>query len=148
MGDDAKIERANMDGTGNIVLIDTQIQMPSALTIDPLENVIYWADVIKGTVEMANMDGTGRIKLLEIPNNIWGAISSLAVFNTQVFMTTPGHVESKLPAGIFRCNRTDINWFNCSMIIKGQTFYSSVKTFGKDTQQISKFHSFYNCINV
>lgn len=139
MGDDAKIERANMDGTGNIVLVDKNIQMPSALTIDPSENIVYWADVIKHTVEKVNMDGTGRKLLMEIPNNVWGAISSLAVFNTQVFMTTPGNIKSKVPAGIFQCNRAADVWSNCSMVIKGMPFYASVKTYGRDSQPISKF---------
>ena len=146
MGDNPKIERANMDGTNNIVLINTEIQMPSTLTIDPTEDIIYWADVAKGTIEMVNMDGSGRKKLLDIPNKSWGAISSLVVFEKEVFLTTPGNLGNKVPPGIFKCTRKEIKFnqterslSNCSMVVKGLKYYSSARAFGKNSQQIGKF---------
>ena len=138
MGDNAKIERANMDGTDNKILVKAGIQMPTTITVDPNENKIYWADVMKETVEMINMDGTGRKVLLSIPNGIWGTISSLAVFEQQVFMSTSGNADTNIKSGIFACNKTNQYLIgNCSKEITGRLFYSSVKAFGSQYQKKS-----------
>ncbi|XP_066932330.1 low-density lipoprotein receptor-related protein 6-like [Clytia hemisphaerica] len=138
-GDDKKIERANMDGSNNMVVVNSDIGLLSSISVDPLDDLIYWADVWEGKIEMINMDGTGREVIMEIPRNIWGAISSLAVFKEEVFLTSSGSNQDNVEAGIFRCNRTVLettqDWFNCSMIIKGLPFYSAAKPFGKGSQE-------------
>jgi len=144
MGDDAKIERANMDGTDNKVLVNDNLLMPSTLAIDPTENIIYWADVLKETIEMVNMDGTGRKTLMEIPNSVWGTVSSLAVFQSQVFISIAAgrsYSDHKVSPGISSCIKTNDNlWKNCTSVVRGSSFYASVKPFGLETQKSSKFY--------
>ena len=49
-----------MDGRGQIVLIDTEIYSPTALTIDYTNQRLYWAD--DNHILFANMDGSQRHK--------------------------------------------------------------------------------------
>lgn len=49
-----------MDGRGQMVIIDTEIYSPTALTIDYTNKRIYWAD--DNHILLANMDGTQRRK--------------------------------------------------------------------------------------
>jgi len=56
-----------MDGRGQMVIIDTEIYTPTALTIDYTNKRLYWAD--DNHILFANMDGTqkrkGEMKLFQ-----------------------------------------------------------------------------------
>lgn len=54
------IGRIGMDGRGQMVIIDTEIYSPTALTIDYTNKRLYWAD--DNHILFANMDGTQRRK--------------------------------------------------------------------------------------
>ena len=61
------IGRIGMDGRGQMVIIDTEIYTPTALTIDYTNKRLYWAD--DNHILFANMDGTqkrkGEMKLFQ-----------------------------------------------------------------------------------
>ena len=55
-----KITRAEIDGTGEIVLWDTAGTNPFQIAIDPLRNKIYWTEwSTNARIMCANLDGTG-----------------------------------------------------------------------------------------
>jgi len=66
--DSAYIGRIGMDGSGQTVIVDTEIYSPMALTIDYTTNRLYWAD--DNHILFANMDGSQRRKG-EAPGLFW-----------------------------------------------------------------------------
>ena len=69
-GEPAKIERASMDGTRREVLTDQDLVWPNGLTIDYVEQRIYWADAFLDKIEYSFVDGTVRIPLETSQNGI------------------------------------------------------------------------------
>ena len=65
-GYDAKIERANMDGTGRLVLVNTSITWPNGITIDYDRELVYWVDAgnITHGIEYCDFNGNGRVVLI------------------------------------------------------------------------------------
>lgn len=59
-----RIERCRLDGSERVKIIDTEIDQPSALTIDVEDDTIYWADTSLKVIEVANLDGSNRRKLI------------------------------------------------------------------------------------
>ena len=64
-GKNAKIERANMDGTNRKVLVDTDLGWPNGISVDYDERRLYWGDAETDKIEFCNLDGTGRRVLVQ-----------------------------------------------------------------------------------
>ena len=54
------IERADLDGSHRITLVNTSVAWPNGLTIDYLSRKIYWADAKLDKIEVMNLDGSDR----------------------------------------------------------------------------------------
>uniref|UniRef100_A0A8C5A5R6 EGF-like domain-containing protein n=1 Tax=Gadus morhua TaxID=8049 RepID=A0A8C5A5R6_GADMO len=76
------IGRIGMDGSGQVVIIDTEIYSPMALTIDYTTKRLYWAD--DNHILFANMDGTQRRKVSY--DHIQG-VMALTLFEDFVYWT-------------------------------------------------------------
>ncbi|XP_037542041.1 low-density lipoprotein receptor-related protein 1B [Nematolebias whitei] len=76
------IGRIDMDGQGQMVIIDTEIYSPTALTIDYTNKRLYWAD--DNHILFANMDGTQRRKVSY--DHIQG-VMALTLFEDFVYWT-------------------------------------------------------------
>lgn len=59
-GKHPKIERAGLDGSQRIVLVNSSVAWPNGITIDFSEQKIYWADAKLDKVEVMNLDGSSR----------------------------------------------------------------------------------------
>ncbi|XP_033742621.1 low-density lipoprotein receptor-related protein 5-like [Pecten maximus] len=57
-GTNAKIERANYDGSDRAVVVDSGLVWPNSLVLD--EDLLYWCDASTDVVERIARDGTGR----------------------------------------------------------------------------------------
>ena len=64
-GDAAKIERANLDGSARVVLVNTSLGWPNGLTIDYDEGRIYWGDARLDRIETCRLDGSRRQILVD-----------------------------------------------------------------------------------
>ena len=62
-GNEARIERAGMDGSNRTVLHNTDLVWPNGITIDYENQKIYWVDANLDTLEYSNVDGTERTLL-------------------------------------------------------------------------------------
>ena len=62
-GDEARIERAGMDGTNRSILHNTNLVWPNGLTLDIPGQKIYWIDASLDTIEFSFTDGSGRTLL-------------------------------------------------------------------------------------
>lgn len=49
-----------MDGTGRKIIIEDKITWPNGLTLDFVNDRIYWADAREDYIEFASLDGTSR----------------------------------------------------------------------------------------
>lgn len=57
----ARIERAQMDGVGRMVVVEKDVKFPVALTIDSNHDQLYWCDSAnRFRLERINFDGTNR----------------------------------------------------------------------------------------
>jgi hypothetical protein len=56
----AKIERANLDGSNRTILVTYDLLWPTGLAVDYPNERIYFADTKKGTIETINLDGSDR----------------------------------------------------------------------------------------
>jgi len=59
-GSPAKIERASMDGTARMVLHNTTLRSPYAITMDYQTQTLYWLDYSLDRLESSRTDGSGR----------------------------------------------------------------------------------------
>lgn len=60
----ARIERCRLDGSGRLRIVESDIDQPSALTIDTEDDVIYWADTNLKTIQVSSLDGSNQRKLV------------------------------------------------------------------------------------
>ena len=68
-GQDAKIERASMDGSARSVIIDVDLGWPNGLTLDYSSQTLYWTDAELDRLERAKVDGSHR-GLIVTPTNV------------------------------------------------------------------------------
>ena len=64
-GEEARIERAGMDGSNRTILHNTDLIWPNGITIDYENQKLYWIDASLDRLEYSNVDGTERILLKE-----------------------------------------------------------------------------------
>lgn len=55
-----KIERANLDGSDRVVLVNESLLSPRGLALDLHEGNMYWGDWWLDRIEVANLDGSER----------------------------------------------------------------------------------------
>ena len=59
-GEQAKIERANLDGSDRMPIITTDLGWPNGVIIDHDGGRLYWADAKKDVIESSNALGRDR----------------------------------------------------------------------------------------
>lgn len=61
-GDESKIERAGMNGdpATRSTIVSEQINWPNGLTIDYIQQRIYWVDASLSYIHTAHLDGSNR----------------------------------------------------------------------------------------
>ena len=63
-GKHPKIERAGLDGSQRVILVNTSVVWPNGITIDYRNKQIYWADAKLDKIEVMNLDGSNRRSVL------------------------------------------------------------------------------------
>ncbi|XP_010875197.2 low-density lipoprotein receptor-related protein 2 isoform X2 [Esox lucius] len=82
IGNEAKIERAGMDGSERRVVVRQNLHWPGGLALDALGERIYWTDEKLRCIGSATLDG-GDVKLLQMMETT--NPFSVAVFNDMVY---------------------------------------------------------------
>ncbi|XP_066268020.1 low-density lipoprotein receptor-related protein 6-like isoform X1 [Branchiostoma lanceolatum] len=103
---ESKIERASMDGSNRVVLVD-RVGRANGLTIDYQERRLCWADMEKALIESSNMQGDDRRRV--ISDNI---VFTLTLYQDYVYWTdvvAPGIKRANKETGE---NRTLIHGTN------------------------------------
>ena len=63
-GKHPKIERAGLDGSHRITLVNISVAWPKGITIDFQEQKLYWVDAKLEKIEIMNLDGSNRRVIL------------------------------------------------------------------------------------
>lgn len=63
-GSEPKIEKAALDGSQRIILINSGLGWPNGLSIDYKEKKLYWGDAKTDKIEVSNLDGSDRRELV------------------------------------------------------------------------------------
>ena len=64
-GSKPKIERAHLDGSGRVSIVNSWLGWPNGIAVDHEEQLVYWGDAKVDKIEVANVDGTGRRVLVK-----------------------------------------------------------------------------------
>lgn len=64
-GNNARIERANMDGEERSTVITEDLVWPNGLSIDVRTEKLYWNDAKRKVIETSDFDGTNRKILIK-----------------------------------------------------------------------------------
>lgn len=65
ISNEAKIERAGMDGSERRVVVSHSLSWPGSLAVDPIGERLYWTDKKLGCIGSATLDG-GDVKVLQM----------------------------------------------------------------------------------
>ena len=83
-GSVAKIEKASMDGSGRVIIHNTSLTSPNALTLDIPSQTLYWADADLAKIESSRVDGSNRQLISQVGLSQPFAI---AVKDTSIYFT-------------------------------------------------------------
>ncbi|RLU19600.1 hypothetical protein DMN91_008157 [Ooceraea biroi] len=84
--DEARIERAGMDGSHRSVIVGNDVKWPNGLTLDLIGKRVYWVDAKLNIIGSCNYDGTGRRTVLYSPDNLRHPFS-ITTFEDYVYWT-------------------------------------------------------------
>lgn len=63
-GSVAKVERCNMDGTNRTRLVDYKIEQPTAVALDVVKKLVYWADAYLDYIDVVDYHGKNRHNII------------------------------------------------------------------------------------
>lgn len=63
-GNVAKVERCNMDGTNRSRLVDYKIEQPTAVALDVVKKLVYWADAYLDYIDVVDYHGKNRHSII------------------------------------------------------------------------------------
>ncbi|VDP15534.1 unnamed protein product, partial [Soboliphyme baturini] len=78
------IARANMDGSGRMVIVDTKIYWPNTLALDLATKRVFFADSKMDYIDFVNYDGSGRVQVLANDKLVLHP-HSLAIFEGKIY---------------------------------------------------------------
>lgn len=84
--DEARIERAGMDGTHRSVIVGNDVKWPNGLTLDLIGKRVYWVDAKLNIIGSCNYDGTGRRTVLYSPDSLRHPFS-ITTFEDYIYWT-------------------------------------------------------------
>jgi low density lipoprotein-related protein 2 len=84
--DDARIVRANMDGTGLRPLVTDAVYKASGVAVDLVTQRVFWSDILLDYIETVDYEGKNRHNIVRGPANV-PAPTRITVFERNVFWT-------------------------------------------------------------
>uniref|UniRef100_A0A3P9A5H3 EGF-like domain-containing protein n=1 Tax=Esox lucius TaxID=8010 RepID=A0A3P9A5H3_ESOLU len=104
-GGSAKLERCNMDGTNRTKIVDHRIVKPTAVALDLITKLVYWADSALHYVEVVDYDGSNRHTVI---HEISVAhLHGLSLFEDYLFATR-SEPSKRTKVDILQINRFNI----------------------------------------
>ncbi|XP_048049460.1 low-density lipoprotein receptor-related protein 1B isoform X2 [Megalobrama amblycephala] len=104
-GNIAKLERCNMDGTNRTRLVDYKVERPTAVALDLVKKLVYWADAYLDYIEMVDYNGKNRHTIIQ--GYQVAHLHGLAVFEDYLYATR-SEPSSGAVVDILRINRFNV----------------------------------------
>ncbi|XP_047676249.1 low-density lipoprotein receptor-related protein 1B-like isoform X1 [Tachysurus fulvidraco] len=82
-GNVAKLERCTLDGSQRSRIVHTGMEQPTALTLDLVKELVYWADVYLDVIAVVDYDGGNRHTIIR--GNSVSHLRGLALFEDFLF---------------------------------------------------------------
>uniref|UniRef100_A0A8C5HU04 EGF-like domain-containing protein n=1 Tax=Gouania willdenowi TaxID=441366 RepID=A0A8C5HU04_GOUWI len=82
-GNVAKVERCNMDGTNRTRLVDYKVEQPTAVALDIIKKLVYWADAYLDYIDVVDYNGKDRHTVIH--GSQVSYIYALAVFEDYLY---------------------------------------------------------------
>lgn len=89
-GNVAKVARCNMDGTNRTQLVDYRIELPTAVALDVIRKLVYWADAYLDYIDVVDYDGKNRHSIVH------GSKVSVPFRREHSFPSSVGHTSQVL----------------------------------------------------
>lgn len=102
-GNVAKVERCNMDGTNRTRLVDYKIEQPTAVALDVVKKLVYWADAYLDYIDVVDYHGKNR------HNIIHGSQVSVTFHCKHCFLSSLGSASQAR----LLCQFWDFTFFTC-----------------------------------
>ncbi|MGH0132653.1 UNVERIFIED_CONTAM: hypothetical protein FKN15_051430, partial [Acipenser sinensis] len=134
-GNAAKVERCNMDGTNRMRIVDFKTEQPTAIALDLVKKLVYWADVYLDYIEVVDYDGKNRHTVIQGENVKY--LYGLTVFEDYLYASS---------YDISRGSKVDIlkiNRFNSTVLVNLTTMENarSIHVYHKLTQPTVRSHA-------
>lgn len=84
-GQKPHIGRASMDGSNHQIILDKNLDWPTALTIDFIRRKLYFADARKDYIGMIDFEGHNRIMIVDQKTRFTGHIFAMANYESRLF---------------------------------------------------------------
>ncbi|KAI2660779.1 Low-density lipoprotein receptor-related protein 1 [Labeo rohita] len=104
-GNQARLERCNMDGTNRTRLVDYKVERPTAVALDLVKKLVYWADAYLDYIEMVDYNGKNRHTIIQ--GYQVAHLHGLAVFEDYLYATR-SEPSSGAVVDILRINRFNV----------------------------------------
>nr|XP_055074200.1 low-density lipoprotein receptor-related protein 1B-like isoform X3 [Misgurnus anguillicaudatus] len=82
----AKVERCNMDGTNRTRIVEYKTEQPTAVTLDLVKKLVYWADAYLDYIEVVDYNGKNRHTIIQ--GDSVSHLYGLALFEDYLFATS------------------------------------------------------------
>ncbi|TKS67473.1 Prolow-density lipoprotein receptor-related protein 1 [Collichthys lucidus] len=139
-GNMAKVERCNMDGTNRTRLVDYKIEQPTAVALDVVKKLVYWADAYLDYIDVVDYNGRNRHTIIH--GSQVSYIYALAVFEDYLYATHSDPSKGSSSVEMLQIHRFNITAESRITSQAGEYSKTSVFTTNSLNQKIrSSVHS-------
>ena len=133
MGDNQKIEQANMDGSDRKIFVDTDVPMATVVMVDPETDLVYWCDIYKATVEMMFINKTGRRVLFKADYYQFHHVFGMTILNSRIYFSDLSRTQ------ISSCDKLNGSLSSCQQALITGKDINAIKAFGRKFQPYCEF---------
>ncbi|TNN03201.1 hypothetical protein fugu_000230 [Takifugu bimaculatus] len=105
-GNVAKVARCNMDGTNRTQLVDYRIELPTAVALDVVRKLVYWADAYLDYIDVVDYDGKNRHSIVH--GSKVSYVYALSVFEDHLYATRSDPSKGSSSVELIRIHRFNI----------------------------------------
>ncbi|XP_064182725.1 low-density lipoprotein receptor-related protein 1B-like isoform X2 [Anguilla rostrata] len=97
-GQTSCIGRAHLDGSEQVVLVNSGIAWPNGISIDYEENKLYWCDARTDKIERINLENGENREIVLSASNV--DLFSVTVFGTYIYWSDRAHANGSIRRGL------------------------------------------------
>uniref|UniRef100_A0AAX7U7X7 EGF-like domain-containing protein n=1 Tax=Astatotilapia calliptera TaxID=8154 RepID=A0AAX7U7X7_ASTCA len=136
-GNVAKVERCNMDGTNRTRLVDYKIEQPTAVALDVVKKLVYWADAYLDYIDVVDYQGKNRHTVIH--GSQVSYIYSLAVFEDYLYAIHSDPSKGSSSAELLQIHRFNITADSRTLASLGNS--KGLRVYHKLTQPKVRSHA-------